>query len=1700
MMGRNGGEVFRRSGMSAIHFPDHTGSAGFAGMLPGNRNPAITTMRQQHVSALRSKLAVALAFLCVAVCASGMNERLRVIDQELEYPRSPGQELSLLSAKSVYPLEDRHLDLIVWLGESVRDKPEGALEVVLQDAGGKELSKTVIDPIPGGRLSLAPPIPGNLAGETGRVRVIWRRDRGDPETAEAEFRITEASGVARSGRIPIQLPNPEGVRWEDAPYTVGVPFPRGALDGSGSVRLVDAEGAEIPLQTEVTGRWSRHGPVRWLRCDFTADLEGGPKTVYLEYGGNGASEQPGAPARAQPLQFSLEDGVAFQAGNGSPAPVLQADALSGAFLRDGEGNRYRMAEAETFEKETTGPEKTVFKAEGWYENPENGDRYCQYVTRFIVHHGSRMVRLRHTWIFTGDAYEDRIGEMGWHFPAAGEMRPLGFPVAHGEKPDGLDWLKADYLVQRDFNRFETGLGGTTEEHEGRPAGIMGGEVGDVRLLVGNLDFANNYPRELAADTGGLTFYEWPEHGGEREHTRYHRYPNRLWFAHEGEELDFALPEAYAKDPRILREIASSRRDNRNYTYRGLREERVNAQGIAKTAELWLLFSETGAPIENEVAILRSLEEGELQPVVDPEWVAESGALGKIHPRDTENFPEAEYFYELHAQAPIHWAKRARVYGKWLWGVTPHAPELRERYQKQHRAFRKSHQGWPYSWLPFARSGDPRFFRYTDAVTRFQTDIAFVHYSDQRVPHFAEPGAARPRGWYTRDRIPWAHNRKAPTSRAREDKVHYLLHSYYLTGYRRAWDVVRDYAWLTKHEGVGLDGRAWDSRDVLDFKGPGDERRVETLLRTYTELYQATFDPWFLTAAHRIAGRVKALYDFDEVPGYKDVGYVGSFYNTGIETFYRYTGDPDIEAIFQDLAETRFRQREEHSPVKMAGWARMNSKYGGGFGIESLALAADMTGDPFLLGRLAGVLDRVKGATYDGEPEYFRGYFIRAWHLAVPPMFTGWYLSDFPVALRTLAEADSVPEPIPAAFWQMAASAPEVKDGVYHHRFPEIAVRKAAGEELPVHFHVKPKPSKNADYGGLFNYVIRGPGRFERMGQGKTAEPDTVTLPADAPGGVYRVRVELLSERGVEAGTSARPGLYVPLTPPGSPEVMIPRSSGRARLDGTGIGERVSAAADRREASGMRGGRGREGTVSLPREWTLAFRAKDERPRPLVPETVELGELVTMRGQSVKLDGPWYFRRDPDNRGLERGWHRSAGKDGWRPIEVPAHWSETRVGDYLGYGWYRTRFALSPERAATEQQLRFEGVDEQAWVYLNGRLIGKQTEEATGKSAGRLWDKPFSVTLEPSDLREEGQNVLVVRTHAGANNGGIFKPVRIEAPDADLGGLALKHRDPGDWEHVALVSTPERTRLYVDGKLADSVDRPVWPHRLRTVRVAIGGGSELAFKGWVTDFEMYDEAFSGEAVAALAEGGERTRAGSRPSSGRRSSGQPGAEVRTVASGHGNSSVRAAGSNLLNRAVRGAARLAGNAGAVSAAVPRGSMLASAGRPPASGASPSSTADADASVDGEGRENAPDGPMVVGQASAYATYWFRIPEDMERLRVRFTVPYYAARDDDPLVRFTIWNAEREIVWKEQFDRGQYPERKEVEASVEIPEEQRGRLWRIYLPHQRALGENVGFSIDGAIEPFLSVSRTRWFHPGAADAERARHDPAQTNGTEVP
>jgi hypothetical protein len=133
---------------------------------------------------------------------------------------------------------------------------------------------------------------------------------------------------------------------------------------------------------------------------------------------------------------------------------------------------------------------------------------------------------------------------------------------------------------------------------------------------------------------------------------------------------------------------------------------------------------------------------------------------------------------------------------------------------------------------------------------------------------------------------------------------------------------------------------------------------------------------------------------------------------------------------------------------------------------------------------------------------------------------------------------------------------------------------------------------------------------------------------------------------------------------------------------------------------------------------------------------------------------WKFCLDPQQEGHLKKWYvRDFDDSHWKEIGIESAWQEFGY-DYIGVAWYRCWISLPsrPEHLAVD--LQFDGVDENAWVWVNGIYIGSHAIGPTG------WDQPFYLDVT-EEIRWGMKNQITVRVMNTTHAGGIWRPVRLE---------------------------------------------------------------------------------------------------------------------------------------------------------------------------------------------------------------------------------------------------------------------------------------------------------------------------------------------------
>ncbi|MCA1809365.1 MAG: hypothetical protein LC725_07955, partial [Lentisphaerae bacterium] len=531
-----------------------------------------------------------------------------------------------------------------------------------------------------------------------------------------------------------------------------------------------------------------------------------------------------------------------------------------------------------------------------------------------------------------------------------------------------------------------------------------------------------------------------------------------------------------------------------------RPESVNAQGIARTEEMFLYFTDAAVSAHEAAKVLQGLNDESIRAVADPKWVTATGVFGDIHPSDPERYPDIERLYELTMTAPSRWVERLGFYGMWLHGDYPGWNiNLPGRWVSPYRTLRKNHHAFPLRWLAYARSGDPRFLKLAENAARQMADANFCHFATAEVDESVGPDHFRRQGWWDRSLLPWI-GRSGPHLRSYTVDSDYLWDTYYLTGYGRTRDVALLFGELTQHDhGSATRGRG-----------------SQSIMKTYLDMYQATYDPWFLNAAWEVADMHMHLYGNQEVDPLmtEHPREVTGFdhWRAADQAFYDYTGWEDYAHVARNSAVSYA------NPLMIVHRAGADNS-GGANGMQS-AYAWKRTGDPLYLARLTAVIDDLLVNGYEGEE---MDYFLGAPHggFAGGPNYVG---RDIPMALAILSNLDEWPDPIHDPFSRATSrlAEDEVK-GEFAVAFPEVTLRHKG--EKPLVFNIQLKGSIK-DRSEAVRYEVEGPDGFQVAGESRA--PDTVEL--DVEEGDYRVRI-------LASGDPARMRLFYPLSNLGTPEVF-----------------------------------------------------------------------------------------------------------------------------------------------------------------------------------------------------------------------------------------------------------------------------------------------------------------------------------------------------------------------------------------------------------------------------------------------------------------------------------------------------------------------------------------------------------------------------------
>ena len=166
-----------------------------------------------------------------------------------------------------------------------------------------------------------------------------------------------------------------------------------------------------------------------------------------------------------------------------------------------------------------------------------------------------------------------------------------------------------------------------------------------------------------------------------------------------------------------------------------------------------------------------------------------------------------------------------------------------------------------------------------------------------------------------------------------------------------------------------------------------------------------------------------------------------------------------------------------------------------------------------------------------------------------------------------------------------------------------------------------------------------------------------------------------------------------------------------------------------------------------------------------------GKLIT------KLPLEWAFRRDKENKGVEKNFvagpidltywnankatltldNRKDYPDEWELLRTDLYAQGLGIRhpdrqSFVGHMWYRTDVQLTAEQVKGKTHLRFPGLFNECWLYINGK-------ETAYRKQGKLWwlnDYRYEWDADLTGKLKPGKNTIALRCNCEHHLGGMFR--------------------------------------------------------------------------------------------------------------------------------------------------------------------------------------------------------------------------------------------------------------------------------------------------------------------------------------------------------
>lgn len=120
--------------------------------------------------------------------------------------------------------------------------------------------------------------------------------------AAAALVFLAATACGAGLELQLIVAEPAGIARTAEPVSGGIPMPAGLVRDLKALRLLDAEGAEVPAQFSAINRWGQDQSVAWLLVQSVATLPANGNTFF--------TLKSGIPSVRRPVALKVEDGTA----------------------------------------------------------------------------------------------------------------------------------------------------------------------------------------------------------------------------------------------------------------------------------------------------------------------------------------------------------------------------------------------------------------------------------------------------------------------------------------------------------------------------------------------------------------------------------------------------------------------------------------------------------------------------------------------------------------------------------------------------------------------------------------------------------------------------------------------------------------------------------------------------------------------------------------------------------------------------------------------------------------------------------------------------------------------------------------------------------------------------------------------------------------------------------------------------------------------------------------------------------------------------------------------------------------------------------------------------------------------------------------------------------------------------------------------